>query len=1009
MVGLRPFGTWRLPLAGSPERLLVTRRLAASLCAGLLGAVAYYFAPTLADGLSLRFDGAFSSLIAITCGPVWGAVTALLATTQATVVYQAPIVSLIAALEAAVLGAVVRRGVNAVVAAIAFWVCVGGPLFALAVFLELGPSTPLGIVLVKLLLNGVLNVVIAQMLGAAPLVSRLLRGSAPPPVKPLRTQVFEHVVPMTVLPIVFLGVGLARLFTVSEERQASAELAARAGIIGQRIAGYVERHEAAIRALALHLSAQPERASSDALTVVRAHHARHDAVLTMFAAHPSGRVEVATSRIGPGQSIEAAYRGYDVSDRDYFRDAMRTGAMARSAVIRGRGVGAEPILVLAAPVRGADGAPVGVAGGSLDLDRLSSFAGRLIENDSQSFMVLDAKGRVVASAGQHAAALLADMGGSAWVKSTVAGGRHEYRDRGGRGASRFLTARADVPSLGWTIHLERAARDVQRPIARFYSITVGWLVLTLVFAIALARAVSSRVTRPLEQLVEATRAVSTDRALPAALVGDRAAPAEVRALETDVRAMMTRLHESHRQLRQALADREATNAELAATLAEADERVRDRTAALACASARAEQANRVKSEFLANMSHEIRTPMNGVIGMAELLSTTGLDAQQRELTDTIRSSGQILLAIINDILDLSKIESGRLELDHAPFDLRAAIDRAVRVVSPAALAKHLPIRVSAAPETPEIVVGDGLRLGQVLVNLLSNAVKFTQAGGVTLEVGLAAAPSETGTVRVRIDVRDTGIGIERDRLDRLFVPFVQADASVSRRFGGTGLGLAISKRLVELMDGRLWAASTPGEGSTFSVEVRWPLASPTDLAVPALMPGLETPRPVDSRLSQDEPSPLAPTTPDARLTSPRGIRAADAAPLRPLRILVAEDNVVNQRVAARMLKRLGYECEVASDGERAVAAIDASTYDVVFMDVQMPELDGLEATRRIKRTRRPAPWIVAMTAHALEDDRRQCLAAGMDDYLSKPIQLAELSLALGRVPATVPGVAPDAA
>ena len=267
---------------------------------------------------------------------------------------------------------------------------------------------------------------------------RLLRGrGAPVPVKPLRTQIFEHVMPMTVLPIVFLGVGLARLFTVSEERQASRELAARAGIVGQRIAGYMERHEAAIRALAQHLGSHAERSSDQTLAMVRAHHARHDAVLTMFAAHPSGHVEVATSRIGPGKSIESAYRGYDVSDREYFREAMRTGNLARSAVLRGRGVGAEPIIVLAAPIMGAGGKVAGVAGGSLDLDRLSSFAGRLIENSSQSFMVVDAQGRVVASAGQHAAQLLADVSGSPWVKSTSAGGNLEYRERTGSRAESF--------------------------------------------------------------------------------------------------------------------------------------------------------------------------------------------------------------------------------------------------------------------------------------------------------------------------------------------------------------------------------------------------------------------------------------------------------------------------------------------------------------------------------------------------------------------------------------------
>jgi CheY-like chemotaxis protein len=295
----------------------------------------------------------------------------------------------------------------------------------------------------------------------------------------------------------------------------------------------------------------------------------------------------------------------------------------------------------------------------------------------------------------------------------------------------------------------------------------------------------------------------------------------------------------------------------------------------------------------------------------------------------------------------------------------------------------------------------------VLVNLLSNAVKFTDTGAVTLTVGVAEETAASADpARVRLAVRDSGIGIERTRLERLFEPFVQADASVSRRFGGTGLGLAISKRLVELMDGRLWAESEPGVGSTFSVEVSWPVAAA----------GVATSESAEARSFDHAAAAVA----DAdRLSSGAGgtrsaasgageasasesggasAPEAEASRERPLRILVAEDNPVNQRVAVRMLKRLGYDCDVVSDGRLALAAVEGERYDVVFMDVQMPELDGLEVTRRVRQSGREGPWIVAMTAHALEEDRRQCLDAGMDAYLSKPIQLAELSLALSRVP-----------
>jgi CheY-like chemotaxis protein len=350
--------------------------------------------------------------------------------------------------------------------------------------------------------------------------------------------------------------------------------------------------------------------------------------------------------------------------------------------------------------------------------------------------------------------------------------------------------------------------------------------------------------------------------------------------------------------------------------------------------------------------------------MAELLSATPLDAMQREVADTIRSSGQILLAIINDILDLSTIESGQLVLARQPYELASVLSQAVKVVSPAAAAKGLAIVVEADPALPPYLVGDRLRLGQVLVNLLSNAVKFTDAGQVTLSTRRIPATA-TAPEAVRIAVRDTGIGIEPERLSRLFTPFEQGDASMARRFGGTGLGLAISKRLVELMDGRLWGDSRAGDGSTFSLEL------PVRVAA--------------------APSPDAAAAPAA---------AAIAAPATTLRVLIAEDNPVNQRVASRMLHRLGYQADVVDNGRLAVEAVERHGYDVVLMDLQMPELDGLEATRRIKARGGATPWIIALTAHAFEDARRQCLDAGMNDFLSKPVQLTELTAAMSRVPTT---------
>ncbi len=384
------------------------------------------------------------------------------------------------------------------------------------------------------------------------------------------------------------------------------------------------------------------------------------------------------------------------------------------------------------------------------------------------------------------------------------------------------------------------------------------------------------------------------------------------------------------------------------------------------------EASRLKSEFLATMSHEIRTPMNGVIGMTALLRDTPLTATQADYVRTIETSGESLLTIINGILDYSKIEAGRLELEVATFELRQCVEDALTLFHGRAQAKGLQLGCTIAAGVPLRVAGDATRLRQIIVNLLDNAIKFTDRGEVALTVHAEPAEKNGGRQRLHFAIRDTGIGIPPDGLQRLFKSFSQVDATTTRRYGGTGLGLAISKRLAELMGGTMWVQSRPGAGSTFQFTV---LVEP--------QPEIAEVRPVPEQ-----------SIPDSSL----GERF-------PLRLLIAEDNPVNQRVAALLLRRLGYAATTVNNGVEAVAAIQASDYDAILMDIEMPELDGFEATRRIRTLRQSntAPWIIALTAAITHNDRERAAAVGMNDFLTKPVRSEMLAAALTRAHAALKG------
>jgi PAS domain S-box-containing protein len=890
----------------------------------------------------------------------------------------------------------------------------------------------------------------------------------------------------------------------------------------------------------------------------------HDQLTQLSLAHRGTAatfVSDASGRIIDAEPATPAIIGQDFSFRDWYKGVQATGKPYVSEAYVSAITGNPRVIAVAAPVPAPDGSgrTVGILVSAYDVTALEQFVDGFAKVQGIGVVTTDQRGVVVAAPGGLAPGLVSATG-DARVRAALAGKSGVVHIGGQRGV---VSGYAPVPSIGWTVRTEVPNARIQ---AALNTITGTFLAVAAVLFLIVIAAVALLVsTLRLRRQDEAALAVGQQRAAEAdalftlsldmiAVAGTdgyfkRLNPSWSVSLgwtdeELLAEPFIAFVHPDDRAATEAEAAKLAgggstlffenryrhadgsyrtlswtatasPDLDLIYAVARDISEQKEHEERLRRAESAALEAARLKSEFLANMSHEIRTPMNGVIGMTDLLLGTSLVAEQREFAETIRRSGEALLSVINDVLDFSKIESGKLQIESIEFDVRTVVEDVAEMIAGAAHSKGLELAAIIPPELPTTVMGDPSRLRQILLNLAANAVKFTQTGEIVIRAGRNG--DVDSLVTLRFEVTDTGVGLDAETLGRLFTPFTQADASTTRKYGGSGLGLAIAKQLVDLMGGEIGVESEPGKGSVFwftvrvgigtglPVQAQDPARSLADVRV-LVVDDNDTNRRILERslltwgsralVASDGPQALAilreavaagdpvlvglldfdmpgmdglelarqiradPAIADVHLVlltsashrSGLGASAGagfDAHLTKPVRqsalyeclrtvlgrqksrrrrplvtsqamadfkaagrahLLVVEDNQVNQKVAAGMLKKLGFRVDVAANGAEAVEAVSQRRYAAVLMDCQMPVLDGYEATGEIRRGESPGSHlpIIAMTAGALDSDRDRCLAAGMDDYITKPVRAEKLAEVLANWIIREPGLAPPA-